>query len=227
VRHTARPAGTPIGRALDIPAGLAYDDLREVVEAIDRVHGDGELPRVPVRLVEGFPVLGRFRFDPTSGAPVSIVVRADQAYRQLSLLHEIGHLIDWCVLGERATFGSTVHPMMSAWLDRVEDSQAYGALDSLVRRGSGMLADGRIVMLTERESTAVWRALVPEECWARSYAQYVAVRSRDLDLATSLTGLLTPSAGRVYYPLQWGGDDFQPIAEAIDDLFGELEWRIW
>jgi hypothetical protein len=31
--------------------GIANDDFREAIDAIDRVHGDGELPAIPVALV--------------------------------------------------------------------------------------------------------------------------------------------------------------------------------
>ena len=222
-----RPAGVPIGRALDVPAEIAYDDLREVVAAIDRVHGDGNLPRIPVRLVEGFPELGRFRFDPTTGEPISIVIRADQRFRRLTLLHEVGHYIDWYVLGGRTTFGSAFHPMMEVWLARVVSSRSYRQLDALAKRGKGVVSGARIAILSERERTAVRNALLPDECWARSYAQYVALRSAASHLAGSLTVLRTPNEGRVYYPLQWEDEDFRPIAMAIDELFDELGWRTW
>lgn len=106
-----RPAGIPIGRALDIPAGIAYDDLREVVAAIDRVHGDGNLPRIPVRLTRGVADFGRFRFDPDTGQPISISINPVQPHRELALLHEIGHFLDWQSLGDGRDFGSIVSPL--------------------------------------------------------------------------------------------------------------------
>lgn len=223
--RNGRPAGIAIGRSLDVPAGIAYDELREVIAAIDRVHGDGELPPVPVRLAPGLPELGQFRFDLATGEPIGLVVRAHQAYRQLTLLHEIGHLIDWFIFGAKTTFGSARHPMLESWLAVVVESGAYRQLDALAKRGRGVIDGTRIAVLTGREVVAAGNALLPDECWARSYAPYVTIHSTIPGLARALSDLRTPKAGRVYYPLQWQDDDFAPIASAIDDLFGALGWR--
>lgn len=105
----------PLGRALDIPAGIAYDDVRDVVAAIDRVHGVRDLPRLPVRLVHGMTDLGRFNYDHLHGRPISIAVRSNQAQRRITILHEIGHFLDLCALGDGFDFGTLGNSTLDAW----------------------------------------------------------------------------------------------------------------
>ena len=67
--------------------------------------------------------------------------------------------------------------------------------------------------------------LQTHEIWARSYAQYIAVRSGDkLMLEQLKTMQAVKQHASVYYASQWDDDDFEPIAKAIDELFEELGW---
>ena len=52
-RNNDRARGISVGRALQVREGIANDDLRELVAAIDRVHGDGMLPSIPLEFVDG------------------------------------------------------------------------------------------------------------------------------------------------------------------------------
>jgi hypothetical protein len=67
--------------------------------------------------------------------------------------------------------------------------------------------------------------LLLDELWARSYAQYVAIRSGSRTLTSSLNSLRKHEPGRVYYPLQWEDADFDGIDEAIEELFRRIGWR--
>jgi hypothetical protein len=226
--RNGQPAGTPIGRALDIPAGIAYDSLREVVAAIDRVHGDGDLPSIPVRFVTGMAGRGRFRFDEVSG-PISITLRTDQSHAGLTLVHEVGHLIDLAAFGEGRRFGSTDHTLLAGWRRAVAERRAHRTLNAMVRaRASELsLADGtrQVVILEEDELVAVRRSLRMEELWACSYAQFVTTESGLSTLVKSLETLRTRPIAKVYYPRQWDDDDFGPIETATDTLMVRLEWR--
>jgi hypothetical protein len=67
--------------------------------------------------------------------------------------------------------------------------------------------------------------LDPVEIWARSYSQYIALRSRSPELLASLDGFRMRAPTALYYPQQWEDDDFEPIDEAIERLFRRLGWR--
>jgi hypothetical protein len=228
VRREGRPAGIPIGRALDVPAGIAYDDLREAIAAIDRVHGDGDLPRIPVRLIPGVSDFGRFRFDSDSGEPISIAINPNQPHRQFSLLHEIGHFWDWQALGEGRGFGSATSPALNSWRLGILASRAFRALAALNAQGMAVVQrEGvpQFLTLTVDQRLAVTRFVRTEEFWARSYAQFMAQRTGEAELLQSLAMVRNRNPNLVYYPIQWDDDDFDPIANTIEVLFHDLGWR--
>src|SRR5262249_24701523 len=68
--------------------------------------------------------------------------------------------------------------------------------------------------------------LLVEEIWARSYAQYIAVRSADGVLLRGLGPYRRRVPDRVYYPYQWDDNDFEDIAQAIETLFRRFGWRV-
>jgi hypothetical protein len=73
------PAGVSIGRAFPIRQGIVNDDLREAIQAIERTHGDGELPTVPIRSAafgrdSRVRRRGRTVLDTRSGLPVVILI---------------------------------------------------------------------------------------------------------------------------------------------------------
>jgi hypothetical protein len=126
-KGSGRPAGPfSIGRALEIPAGSVNDDLRLVVEAVDRVHGVGHLPRIPMEFRNQLGMGGRFDFNVATGEPIRIVVDRRAPHRILVALHEIGHFLDLAAFGDGPLFGSTINSLLSGlspskrvWLSRV------------------------------------------------------------------------------------------------------------
>jgi hypothetical protein len=83
----------------------------------------------------------------------------------------------------------------------------------LLRKVPGLELDERLLELTSAD-----------EIWARSFAQFVAMRSGDLTLMAELAELRTGSLRGMYYLLQWTDEDFRPIADEIEALFEELGW---
>lgn len=72
--------------------------------------------------------------------------------------------------------------------------------------------------------------LQTHEVFARSYAQYIAVRSKDAVGLAELRKLQAqgkPGSQGIFpaYTRQWEDDDFEPIAQAFDRLFDSLGWR--
>src|SRR5215217_3055500 len=92
-----RPCGISIGRALAIPPGMVHGELRAYVATLDRVHGVGDLPRIPLPLGrlpttgdKGLVRRGRFTLD-RNGDPESITIDVQHPSRALTTFHEIGH----------------------------------------------------------------------------------------------------------------------------------------
>lgn len=62
--------------------------------------------------------------------------------------------------------------------------------------------------------------LNPEEVLARSYSQWIALRS-----GSSLLRQQLDVRRRSPYPEHWDDDDFEQIAEAFDALFESRGWK--
>jgi hypothetical protein len=216
----SRPHGITIARALQILPGIVNDDLRDTVAAIDRVHGDGELPAIPLTFVSHvFDALGR----PVDGIlaaemdgqdnvlPRSIRIRLDAPHRGFVTLHEIGHFLDAAGLSG-AGYSSETHALLSPWRGEVSRSQAVRDLMRLTRGSNPATAD-RALALVE-----------PTELWARAYAQFVARRSGNAALRSSLSAFQGHAGNDVYLPRQWTDEDFVAIDTAIEALFRMLQW---
>jgi hypothetical protein len=216
--HDTVPGGVPIARSLHLPERLLYPDLYEAARSIDQVHGDGQLPVIPVLPLDG--VDSRGRFVERLGAPSAILINAQARDRGFALLHEVGHFLDFAGLGTPGEYTSgSGDADMASWRQATERSDAVRQLASLVD-------ELEVTQPTEERRRHRRRVLLdPEELWARSYAQYVTRRSGNPALVAALDRLRTPNPGVVYYPMQWSEADFRPIDEAIEELFRRIGWR--
>jgi hypothetical protein len=64
--------------------------------------------------------------------------------------------------------------------------------------------------------------LLEEEVWARSYAQYIALRSGDATMQPQVADIRRRP---IYGARHWEDADFEQVADAIDALFEGLGWR--
>ncbi|MGH2534087.1 MAG: hypothetical protein ACRDJW_17600 [Thermomicrobiales bacterium] len=215
-----KPAGIPLGRALIIRPGIANDDLREMVAVASRVHGDGELPTIPMLLsgsfttVRGRPVDGFFRVVEAvdqSIAPASIHLRSEAHNLQFVALHEIGHILDASGLPGTG-YSSEADPALAGWQRAVVRSRAYRELEALALSRDPAVSGRAAVLLPN------------VELWARSYAQFVIVRGGNEPLGASLDVFRRREPDDLSFPRQWDDDDYWAIESEIDELFRRLGW---
>lgn len=217
--------GRPVSHALEVPHGLLAPELREVLRVIDAVHGDGVLPRIPLGWAAIANEEGIYRFDEITGLPVRIIVSSIGKQLRLAVAHEIGHLLDHQGIGDAGTFASSHGRSLNAWREAVRASRAIRSLSELGRRDTIRVArsGGRIVPVAV--STALVRYLLTDhELWARSYAQFIAIRSDDPLLLAELDARRGSRPGLIDYHLQWEDVDFAPIEFEIERLFRRLRW---
>lgn len=203
VAPAARKA--PVSAALEIKTRLPVaKHIRRTIALIDQVHDDGALPKVPITGKVNRPgVLGFF--SPSHNA---IGIANKNPLPHISAAHEIGHLLDWQVLGLRNVYASGSAPELAAWRTAVQNSRAI-----------------QLIKASLSTSRPIYNAdylLRDREIWARAYSQYIAVRSRDPEMLRQLDALRQhPIVGQVF---QWSDEDFAPIASAIDDIFRAKGW---
>ena len=223
--HTPRPlapTGRPVSAGLHVPKAsknrVMYD---RVLSAIDRVHGDGNLPGLTVFTRRLKP--GRYGAYLASGKPYIEITsdpRIPKGDLSLTLVHEIGHYLDHKGIDSLTTMATRDEMVTHVWREAVSNSRAVKTLIDQYNYGYryGVDVDGYVLYPSRGYLDYL---LMPEEIWARSYSQYISVRSRDPDL---LKALAAERDDPMYRARQWDDDDFEPIAKAFDTLFEVLGW---
>lgn len=210
--------------ALDLRGAPAT--ITGALAAIAAVHGDGDLSRIPVRMVTGVEYAAAYRIA-TSMEPVEIVVNSSGVRQEWSMVHEIGHFLDHQALGERGAFASRSDERLEDWRRAVDNSSAVEHLTAILADGTVRAVDQGVERRIPVDARFIELQISYPELWARSYAQYVAVRGGSPTLLGQLASLLRSSVvgATPAYTLQWEAIDFMPIEGCIDLLFKERGWR--
>ena len=224
-RLPAAPA--PVSDALDVGTGPQDKPLRDALAAVDAVHRDGRLPTIPMqRIVLSRRLHGHFRHV-LGGPPLDIGVHPAARHAALTAVHEVGHFLDYSGLGAAGEFCSVDGDTLGPWRAAVRGSGAVQRLGQLWRfteaRAREPQAGGDGVRY-QAEHRYIEYLLQNEELWARSYAQFIAVKSGHPELREQLGRLRARPERRLYYGSQWDDEDFLPIQTAIEAVFRRQGW---
>jgi hypothetical protein len=207
-----RPLGIPVSRAILLPPGPLGDTLRPALEAIDRVHGDGILVQLAVTVEPTLADESRYRWVEPHGAPWDIAMRPVARHPRLNLIHEIGHFLDQQAIGSPGVLASPIDADFADWRNAVQNTNAVARLRAIAR-------DSRYRRAVEYADYLLeW-----EEMWARSYAQFVTVRSGQAEPLAELRQRQRRAKVSAI-PVQWEDDDFVLVEETISSLFRQLGW---
>lgn len=248
------PNGARVSAAIDVPASgrMGIQRMTDAIQGkvasalavLDSVHSDGNLPKIPAIKVNriykkrGYlAYYGRNRFNDRP-QELAFSERSMSTQPMLTVFHETGHFIDHVGFDSDITKYSSEHDqLLAGWREAVKHSKAIQSLQNWNNRvgaPSGVLQDQLDYLLSTRET------------WARSYAQYVTVKSRHAGALRELKKMQqagtigavdsstpfnnaglgkAPKAGSWDYPWQWSDEDFKPIEEAIDVIMERLGWR--
>ena len=206
-------ASAPISTAFVLPTGRPGERARRVLAVIDSVHRAGPLPRIPIDERVGAPGAdGRYRFDRRRGEARGIGISRTAPHPELTVLQEIGHFLDHQAFGHRGRFASIRHPELADWRRTAMGSRAWQRI-----RDARQLA-----ALTGSPIADFEYLLDPTEVLARSYAQYVTLKSGDPTLARQLAAMRL--AEPPYHLALWEDDDFGSIVTTIGDLLRQKGW---
>ena len=205
---------TRVAKAVAIPPHPLKKRLLAVLEAIDSVHAPKNMKLSRVffdRRIAG----GEFVAHGPLG-PYSIYVNPAGNHPELSLLHEIGHLLDWQSIPKPVPGNRNFNeaPLFYDWLDAVLDSGNVQRLISL-RDQQTEGAD------THEEINYLLR---PEELWARAYTQYIARKSGLEALNQQISAGNHATLNGILYVPFWPSDQFRPIETTMDVIFQNQGW---
>lgn len=210
----ARPApAAPVSKALNVRIrGDLGDATAHAIAVVDRVHGDGVLPQIPVTRHAG-SANGVFhsRRRGSASVPVDIQVSPAGPAPGLTAVHEIGHFLDLAAIGG-GEFG-TATGVLNRVLVAIKATKAFAEIKRLkaefVRSRNYKAADHFDYLESD------------VELWARAYAQFIAIESRDPRLMEDLDWWRKRSSAPFR---QWADDDFAAVADAIRTFFKEKGW---
>ncbi len=189
----------------------------QVLRAVERGLGAiGGLLRVPTdrptAVKYGTPsrrALAHYRSQRGTGDPVEIMMGSRKPDLAAAFfIHEFGHYIDAAVLRPGQDYQSDAAHQAG---HELHDWQAAIAATDAVQELRRVLPRGR----------ARTYYLSARELFARSFAQWVALRSGDSALMDEVRADLDAGV-----PTQWTDDDFGAVADAFDTLFTGRGWRI-
>lgn len=223
---TDRPAGKKVGDSIDVQGdGLIQQQARDAIDAINLIHGDGDLSKIPLKQLENVDYFGEYKINQRHGDPEWIGISSKNDHAELTTAHEIGHFIDFSVMGTGFKGGSEERlPEFSDWETAIESSGAVQNLKSMLATPNRYSAE---IMLngTKQEVTPsadyLFYSLSKRELWARSYAQYIATKSGNSNMVSALKRQRDEP---VYKDIQWDDEDFKPISAEIDKLFKARGW---
>lgn len=255
-----RPADQSVAQKLQIPKDAKWDVARAAMNAIEQVHGDGPLGRLPLRDSGLTDAYGFVRVRPGYGvADMALTGLGFGSHPHMTLWHETGHWLDFMALAK----GGAIHPgrrggfplrapsarpgatrisessaedlsnrLLDEWRSAVEGSSAITTMQRWLREPRMLpAANGGAVPNPARPGYASNGFLVEllsgKEQFARSYAQWIALRSQHPVGLAELDRLLARPTNDPTQPYlrQWSEADFAPIARAFDRLFALLGWR--
>lgn len=225
--QSTEPTGVPVSKALDVQLGANTKTgtaVRRALDIIDQVHGDGQLPKIPVKPSSSRSTLGSFEYYP-GGAPVGINLSTRGDHPEMTLVHEVGHFLDHQGFTPGHHESEKPGGEMEVFRKAYEQSAAIKQLQDLKRKGFYEFDEGGKThkgMIDSAGLKFINYLLRPREVWARAYAQFVATKSQDATMLHQVEDIRRSlSLGRWG---QWAADDFKPVYEAIE---GVLEGKGW
>jgi hypothetical protein len=196
---------------LQIEESAFAKQFRHVVNVIDGLHRFPALPSFPIVLTRARREFGSYRHRVRPPRPIKIEVSKLANSPALTLVHEAGHFIDHLVLNPiKQGFGSEHDPMFD--------------LLRAFRRGSKPVAYFARLLAQSRYSSQArafvrYQSAVPE-LWARTYVQWVVMKSEDLLLEAFFQNIIPPPdfigvRGSIY----WENDEAKRMMELVNGVF--------
>lgn len=220
------PQGQPLRQALRVPRpdpyrqdSEVYELVLEAADLVRRVHGISDLQPIYVSTRELKPnVFAQY----AAGEPSHLDVQLGKT-EMVHVLEEFGHWIDAQAFTPgryESIYSGDPRSPLAGWRRAVAASQAVAELRAQRRAFQTYTHVG----WEANDRAFVKYLLEPEELFARSYRQFVAVHSGDPRLLQAIGNRQNTPGYEIGYNIQWEDQDFEPIADALEKVFRRLGW---
>jgi hypothetical protein len=202
---------SPLSAAVDLQ--IVEPELRQSVtralRAVDVVHDDGELTKIPLRANPKLKsTLACYHYK--GFRPLDIEINPHVGGTAFNVLEEIAHFLDHQALGsEGFGFASVDHPALDSWRGAALKSAPVRSLVQIAKKAKGF------------HRNRLQEACAFREIFARSYAQYVATKCNNPILLAALESDRNSGFGDI---LNWNDAEFEAILKVFDQLFAAKHW---
>jgi hypothetical protein len=192
------PGGIPIGSRLVVPEGAPFAPVRRALAAIDAVHGDGNLPLLPVVQTRAVTEAGAYEWNSRTGEALRLRFSGIGDHQELTVVHEIGHFLDHQALGRPGIFASESGGCTEV-MAAISQSEASDTLRALRRRRRDLVWErGRRIAVPINQSFVEYY-MSPREQFARAYAQFIVVSPQAPELLAQLESVRQSRLGAVHH----------------------------
>ena len=218
----AKPTGKPVSEAFRVE--IADERVEKAIELIDSVHGDGELPNLPIRkLNKSRAVEGRVGgYSHKEGKPRELLLNMQNAHLDEALIHEVGHFLDHQVMDASGKFASARGRTLSQLRKLLDETNSVQLLKAVSQADIIEYIDESGATEIPVNKKFVNYLLARKELFARAYTQFIAIQSGNEELLEYLDKL--KQSGDNYYPEFWRDEEFEPIYNFFFDLFAKRQW---
>ena len=203
---TYKPAGTPVSEALDVRTRKYRSQAEYAIAAVNKIHGDGKLPKIPIRASASRSYYGAY--DPREGQLA--IMLAGGNHVELTTLHEIGHFLDHKGFPGAGLNSAKLKPLIEEMRKTSE-----------IQRLTEMFKDTRAY-------TQKWKyiryLLKPTEMVARGYSQYIPAKINDKKLLDQVKAIIQNGLTESTRLSQWTTESFGPIEEVFDSILEGMGW---
>ncbi|UDQ98952.1 phage minor capsid protein [Lentisphaerota bacterium WC36G] len=198
-----KPRGVPVSNALEFKStNKIASQVKNALDAIDSVHGDGVLNKIPIRQSRGTKTLGHYKYSLLDNMPKEIAVSSQGSHQGLTLVHEVGHYLHLFAIKEH-------NNILDDLLVAIKESATY----QKIQKNAHLFNRSGYNYVTDKS-----------ELFARTYAQFIATKSKNKLLLDQLNEIVEKQANSIYSS-QWTNEDFIKIYDEFEKLLKALNWR--
>ncbi len=219
VARKSQPLATQqVGQFLKLNKDTQF--VKPFIDAIESVHAVENLPVLSVIRTRSMKDPGQYLHDDNEARRLAI--NNNHSEWPLTFVHEVGHFLDHQGIGQKGLFASEKSRLMVDWRRAVQNSKAYKQLRAL-QKIDVTRTPGIISIVKHIDQGEVRYLLERGELFARSYAQFIAVRSQNRELLR-LIDAIRHNEDNIYRWEHWMDDDFAAIAETIERVLAKIRW---
>lgn len=205
---------TTVAKSVRLPKHRLSSRLGKVLAAVDVIHSPKNLKAIPV-LMDGRVLGGLFVVHADTG-PYEIYLDPDGHHPELSLLHEVGHYLEWQSIpkDQHGMRDFSTDGLFTLWLQTILETPTIQRLLVLLEQ--------------QQEGTQAFQDIAYllrlNELWTRAYSQYVARKANLSVVFQQMAAENKVVTGNIRYGPYWGWEEFASVQDVIDAMFDELGW---